>query len=162
MYCPECKDEFRPGVTRCVKCDEDLVSELPVIEEPETDGEYAVIESADMVFLANVDAGFEATMKIALLESNGITVHKRHKGGGEYLFVSMGFSVSGVDLYVPRELLEDARELLLQPHELPDEFYIEDVPFYTTGRAIKWWVLILLLPNLTFIVWLLLRFLDII
>jgi len=29
MYCPVCRDEFRPGFTRCANCDVDLVEQLP-------------------------------------------------------------------------------------------------------------------------------------
>lgn len=29
MFCPECAAEYRPGFTRCLDCDVDLVSELP-------------------------------------------------------------------------------------------------------------------------------------
>ncbi len=28
MYCPKCSDEFRPGFTRCGRCNVDLVNEL--------------------------------------------------------------------------------------------------------------------------------------
>lgn len=28
MFCPSCKDEFRPGFTRCGRCDVDLVDDL--------------------------------------------------------------------------------------------------------------------------------------
>lgn len=33
MWCPECKNEYREGITRCVDCDVDLVEVLP--DEPE-------------------------------------------------------------------------------------------------------------------------------
>lgn len=33
MWCPECKNEYREGITRCVDCNVDLVEVLP--EEPE-------------------------------------------------------------------------------------------------------------------------------
>ena len=28
MFCPNCRDEFRPGFTHCAKCNVDLVDEL--------------------------------------------------------------------------------------------------------------------------------------
>jgi hypothetical protein len=28
VFCPKCRDEFRPGFTRCASCDVDLVQEL--------------------------------------------------------------------------------------------------------------------------------------
>jgi len=29
VFCPRCRDEFRPGFTRCAACDVDLVEQLP-------------------------------------------------------------------------------------------------------------------------------------
>jgi hypothetical protein len=37
MFCPECRAEYRPGFTRCVDCDVDLVQELP-LELSRTEG----------------------------------------------------------------------------------------------------------------------------
>jgi len=34
MFCPVCKDEFRPGFTRCAGCDVDLVDRLDPVDEP--------------------------------------------------------------------------------------------------------------------------------
>ena len=31
MFCPSCKDEFRPGFTRCASCDVDLVEDLSAV-----------------------------------------------------------------------------------------------------------------------------------
>jgi hypothetical protein len=36
MFCPNCKDEFRPGFARCASCDVDLVDDLDQLPpEPE-------------------------------------------------------------------------------------------------------------------------------
>ena len=35
MWCPECKNEYREGITRCVDCDVDLVETLPEESEEE-------------------------------------------------------------------------------------------------------------------------------
>jgi hypothetical protein len=32
MFCPSCRDEFRPGFTRCERCQEDLVDDLSQVE----------------------------------------------------------------------------------------------------------------------------------
>jgi len=38
VFCPSCKDEFRPGFTRCANCDVDLVDDLDqAAAEPETE-----------------------------------------------------------------------------------------------------------------------------
>jgi hypothetical protein len=37
MFCPSCKDEFRPGFTRCASCGVDLVEDLSAAEPKETE-----------------------------------------------------------------------------------------------------------------------------
>jgi hypothetical protein len=34
MFCPQCRDEFRPGFTRCERCNVDLVEDLSRVERP--------------------------------------------------------------------------------------------------------------------------------
>jgi hypothetical protein len=34
VFCPVCKDEFRPGFTRCAACNADLVEDLSRVEKP--------------------------------------------------------------------------------------------------------------------------------
>lgn len=35
MFCPQCQDEFRPGFTRCARCNVDLVEDLSQASRPE-------------------------------------------------------------------------------------------------------------------------------
>lgn len=42
MWCPECKNEYREGITRCADCDVDLVDELP--EESAEDIDFSALE----------------------------------------------------------------------------------------------------------------------
>ena len=37
MFCPRCKCQFRPGYTRCVSCDVDLVDDLSTVKTEEID-----------------------------------------------------------------------------------------------------------------------------
>ncbi len=37
MFCPKCRCEFRPGFTRCVSCDVDLVDDLSTVKPEEVD-----------------------------------------------------------------------------------------------------------------------------
>ena len=34
MFCPVCRDEYRPGFTRCAMCNSDLVESLDAVDEP--------------------------------------------------------------------------------------------------------------------------------
>lgn len=36
MFCPECRDEYRPGFTRCATCDVDLVESSHAVAPKET------------------------------------------------------------------------------------------------------------------------------
>ena len=36
MFCPSCRDEFRPGFTRCERCNQDLVESLDEVVEGKT------------------------------------------------------------------------------------------------------------------------------
>jgi hypothetical protein len=43
MFCPKCKDEYRPGFTRCATCSVDLVDDLSAVQAaPGTEGEAPV------------------------------------------------------------------------------------------------------------------------
>lgn len=56
----------------------------------------------------------EADIVMGLLETEGIPVLKMYKGMGIFHKVYTG-KVTGVDLYVPREKLQQARQLLEDP-----------------------------------------------
>ena len=66
-------------------------------------GEALLVSAAD---------GMEAAMLEARLQSAGIPVLCKHRESGGYLDIYMGMSRFGVDLYVPADRLEEARDLL--------------------------------------------------
>jgi len=58
MFCPSCRDEFRPGFTRCAKCNVDLVEELDAPgAEPgqKTAPEVRMIRLADFCGFLSLD-----------------------------------------------------------------------------------------------------------
>ena len=71
--------------------------------------------------LINVLDEFEMNIVRSLLESHGIPVHIEHKEAGQYLSVIMGVSKFGIDLFVPGDKLEQAREILLVLEQGSDE-----------------------------------------
>jgi len=50
-------------------------------------------------------------MLIAALKDNGIPAMKKTKGIGQALSIVMGFSNENVEIYVPSDLLNEAREI---------------------------------------------------
>lgn len=55
---------------------------------------------------------FEADIIEALLKSAGIPVLKKSRLGGGYMGIVTGVNHLGIDMYVPTEMLEDAKLLL--------------------------------------------------
>ena len=68
------------------------------------------VEPAYLVHLSVTD--LEGQIVVSMLESAEIPVVTQYPNNGEFGRVILGFSGTGVDLYVPQTLLEDAREML--------------------------------------------------
>jgi len=112
MYCPNCGTEYREGVTTCSDCNVPLTPDPPTPVAPDPRPEWldleTILETSDSALLPVVRS---------LLESEGIPCFVR----GEQLqeFLGWGRMPSGVNLItgpmqlqVPRERLEEARQLL--------------------------------------------------
>jgi len=65
-------------------------------------------ENAEVFFLSVKD-DIEASIVEAKLRASGIPTIKRYREAGGYLEIYMGMNSFGVDLYVPRHLLEEAQ-----------------------------------------------------
>jgi hypothetical protein len=130
--CPNCKSEFRDGITVCTDCREALIED-PV--EPNsleshkfsprklTEEERALMKPTLLCSLADdVSSG----MLIESLRESGIPVLIKRPGTGEYLSIYMGMNVFGVDVYVPSGMLDDAQlilnDLVFSGNGLADEY----------------------------------------
>lgn len=102
-WCPKCKCEYREGFTTCSDCGCELVEVL----EPEKDEE--IIENDTPALLISVSDDFEARIIESKLNAFGILSFKKTDGlNGIYGFTG----TSGIDIYVPSMLLEDAKDLI--------------------------------------------------
>lgn len=81
-------------------------------------------EAVRPAFLEHLsESQIESDITINMLRAYGIPVFRSYPNDGEFGKIIMGFSGTGVDLYVPETMLEDARNLLsadIQP-EMEDE-----------------------------------------
>lgn len=68
-------------------------------------------------FLCEVDNDFEADVKISLLRSCGILAYKRYSQYGAVAKIYCGSSNLGVMIYVPKDNLEESREILDAPFD---------------------------------------------
>ena len=73
-------------------------------------------------FLVHLNArDLEGQIVVSMLESADIPVMIQHPNDGDFGKIILGFSGTGIDIYVPAPLLEDAREMLESEFE-EDEF----------------------------------------
>ncbi len=83
-------------------------------------------EWRDGVYLCTAKDSFEADLLESKLRSEGIPSIKKFKGASNFLEIFMGSnSAYPIDIYVPEETLEDAKNIIvavpLPGDELPDE-----------------------------------------
>lgn len=107
MFCPQCKAEYRPGFIRCSDCDIDLVDRLP--DEPDDRIEPQDVSPTDLVVVATVHDPIEEGQICSFLQANGIPAQPR---GETALRKAYGLGMGFVEILVPRELADAARELL--------------------------------------------------
>lgn len=87
-----------------------------------------------MVKLCNAGDQMQAELLIGVLRENHIPSYSKKPGSGEYMAVSMGFSIYGIDLYVPEKDKEKALEILkeIQVQNVDNEEV--SVPWYQNKK----------------------------
>ena len=116
MFCPQCKAEYRPGVTHCSDCDVELVEEL---SESENELRYGSLETLRSVWTGKDQARCVSLCERLKAAEIPFKVNQRQR---QLLF--------GVDEHykigVPPEFFSDARKLIIKgrldhPGETGDE-----------------------------------------
>ncbi len=108
-FCPKCKYEYNPEVTKCPDCDEYLVNVLSV-EEDETEED---INFDEWVHIAQLNSPHSASLVIEVLTSKEIPAvamsHTGHFGQigamGPSTFLPMGGAIT---IVVPEKYIVDA------------------------------------------------------
>ena len=62
--------------------------------------------------LCTITDYMQANIAIATLKDQGIPVIRKDRGIGQYSAIVLGFSFQGVEVYVPANLLNEAREII--------------------------------------------------
>jgi hypothetical protein len=125
-FCPVCRNEYHSGEEKCPDCECGLVHELPQkVNSDHSNGAET--------FLFSANDGIELAMIEGLLRSAGIPYYLKNKETGSYMKVIMGYSVFGVDIYVPSNFLLKSKEILqiedamTNGYEAESDFY-EQIP----------------------------------
>lgn len=107
MWCPNCKSEYRAGITECPVCKVPLAETLETAEsEPE--------QRRDPVLLMAFQDREELGLATGLLDTVGIPYFTREPGGGEVQRITTGSSLTGTEIYVDPRHLRPALQLLRQ------------------------------------------------
>ena len=160
-WCQVCRVEYREGYEFCSDCNTALVDELEkeVEQNPVSDHE---------VYLTTVLDRVEADIVESLLNSYNIPVLRKYREIGGYLNIYMGNTNSGVDIYVPSELFEVAKDLIESKpeNENKDDIKLieEDDEFKEEAKAIQkkrvlraWIVLLFFIPGFLLVVLLVIK-----
>ena len=89
----------------------------PISERWPKDGDGLAEEAVLLCSRSNTDLSDELTVN--MLEAYGIPCVRSYPGDGSFGRVVLGASGTGVDIYVPKSMLEDAKTLL--EGEIDDE-----------------------------------------
>jgi hypothetical protein len=126
-WCPNCKTEYLEGIKKCPSCGVELSSELPseLMEQVPASWSYEGEDDnpewpldkdgapVPPVLLTKV-LGFQIDydMKLSLLRAFKIPCVYSFPGAGPLVKVLFGFSGTGMDIYVPETMLEDAKNII--------------------------------------------------
>jgi hypothetical protein len=114
MFCPVCRDEFRPGFSRCPDCDVPLVVRLAE-PDPETSPETVLLEPTESVVVFETEDHSLGGVVKSLLESAGIPVAAENLSPTAWLEATQGINLAGpIRIRVPRDQEADARALLAE------------------------------------------------
>ena len=113
MYCPQCREEFRPGFSECNDCGVALVASLPNLKQPSS-----ILDFADEVKLLTTSDSDKLYAAKTLLEEAGIGYYTTGHDAVQYAHYAHGI-VS--HLFVNQKNADAAVEALLKAHILSDE-----------------------------------------
>lgn len=128
-WCLDCETGYPDSEAVCPNCGSAFFTDEPISEMPVakltggktgdggdgptwpvgSDGEPVKPAFLETVMSTNP---LEYDMQTMLLASNGIPTLRNYPGGGGLAKIILGFAGTGLDLYVPETMLDEAREIL--------------------------------------------------
>lgn len=112
-WCPKCGTEYVEGVDKCSDCGVVLAAKPDSEPERAEDGEATLAVSAgDEVFLCNVSGPVEISYITSVLEEEGIPFLMADSKTGLAMEALMGSSFLGKDIYVGKEDVKRASEIV--------------------------------------------------
>ena len=112
MFCPACRDEFRPGFYTCPDCDVKLVERLPDAASGDGEETDQLDPEKSVVVLETENRGL-AGVAMSLLEAEGLPVAAENFSRANWLQANDVPSPAGpVRIRVPLDREEEARALL--------------------------------------------------
>ncbi|MGI6085421.1 MAG: hypothetical protein ACOYIF_08245 [Acetivibrionales bacterium] len=86
-------------------------------------------------FLLTASDSIEAGIIESKLKASNIPVYKKYRGAGAYLNLVLGNTSMGIDLFVPKEKLDEAIGIINSASDISDEEILSDPSFY--DEAVK-------------------------
>ena len=138
-FCPNCRDEYRPGILKCADCHAPLVAELPDL--------YTPPHLVDDVPVARADSIEIAQMWAELLTAEGIACRLLPAGAGDTMLVPgqahWEVRVAAADEDRAFELLESGEAV--SDEDLAHEAELEDIEPEdeepSGGSPVRWLIL---------------------
>lgn len=93
------------------------------------------VSEDERALLITVDDSMEADILESKLGASGIPVSRKYRESGAYLTLLLGKSSFGVDIFVPKDRLEEARAVLESARNIRDEDILSDPSF--TDESLK-------------------------
>lgn len=85
------------------------------------------IEGQTLLLTASDDV--EANIIESILKANEVPITKVYRDNGGFFAIVLGKSVLGIDVFVPMEMLEKAKEILDSAQDIDDEEILADPSF---------------------------------
>jgi hypothetical protein len=110
MFCPQCRMEYRPEITKCPDCEVDLVIVLPAENAGPADGEEPIPEYDDLVTVFRTNNYANLLIARSLLESADVSFWTKGDSLSS-LFFSGAIMVRPEDESEAREILAELENL---------------------------------------------------
>jgi hypothetical protein len=108
-FCPDCRYEYRPGISKCPDCGIKLVDKLP--EEPVETRSVESGEKINFVPLKDLPSRLYAEMLKEALKKEGIVSMIKGDEGIAFRTTTSHIPVSKITIWVPKKDLEKAGEI---------------------------------------------------